>query len=96
MGAEGIGNRGGLDFGLVAGGSTPFGTNEFSLNAVDIRLSLSSPVADMSCVTNGSYVEFGSDYLYVPVPEPNTWMTAAMAFASIAASKRRLGRAAKR
>jgi hypothetical protein len=61
---------GGLDFGLVAAGSSPFGNNEFILDCVDIRLNLSAPLADLGFLENGSYVEFGSDYRYVPVPEP--------------------------
>jgi len=92
---EGTGNRDGLDYGLVAAGSTSFGNSKFILDAVDIRLSLSAPLADLSFLAKGSYVEFGSDYLYVPVPEPSSWMLGGLAFAAIAVFKRRFGKAAK-
>jgi hypothetical protein len=84
---EGTGNRTGLDYGLVAPGSSAFGTNEFILDCVEIRLALSSPLSDLSFLANGSYVEFGSDFLYTPVPEPGTWAMAALAITAIVARR---------
>jgi hypothetical protein len=75
-GATGL--PGGLDYGLVAMSSTSFGMQEFVQHAVDIRLSLSQPLTDMSFLNKGSYVEFGSDHAYVPVPEPAAIALAAL------------------
>lgn len=60
---------GGLDYALVAAGSSAFGNNEFILDSVVIKLDLDSPLANLDFLSKGSYVEFGSDHLYV-VPEP--------------------------
>jgi hypothetical protein len=62
---------GGLDYGLVAAGSTAFGNNDFILDSVIIKLTLDNPVSNLDFLRKGSYVEFGSDHLYV-VPEPAT------------------------
>jgi hypothetical protein len=61
----GTGLPGGLEFGLVATGSTPFGNSEFIRNGIKILLDLSSPLANLDFLENGTYVEFGSDYSYV-------------------------------
>ncbi len=62
---------GGLDYGLVATGSTAFGNSDFILDSVVIKLTLNNPLTNLDFLGNGSYVEFGSDHLYV-VPEPAT------------------------
>ena len=68
---------GGLDFSLVASGSNAFGNSSFILDTLVLTLTLSEDLADLSFLANGSYVEFGSDFLYVPdrppvIPEPTT------------------------
>lgn len=77
---------GGLDFGLVAAGSGPFGNNRFILSSITLTLDLSAALGNLDFLNDGSYVEFGSDFSYVPgvrndddedddnpvVPEPGT------------------------
>jgi len=67
----------GLEWGLVPSHSSDLGSDRiFVQNSVVLTLRLSAPIADTSFVTTRSYVEFGSDYLYVPaddmtpMPEP--------------------------
>lgn len=90
--AGGVG--GGLDFGLVAPTSSGFGGSHFVLDSVEIRLSLNSALADLSFLESGSYVEFGSDHLYVPggttfiVPEPSVGIAGA-ALLALAGIRRR-------
>lgn len=52
---------GGLDFGLVAARSSAFGKKKFIRSWVVIDLMLSQEITDLSFLTTGSYVEFGSD-----------------------------------
>lgn len=57
----GSGLPGGLDFGLVAAGSSAFGKKNFIRSSIVIDLMLSQEITDLSFLTTGSYVEFGSD-----------------------------------
>jgi hypothetical protein len=77
---------GGLDFGLVASGSTGFGNNNFVLSSVKILLNLSGAgLTDLSFLDKGSYVEFGSDYSYVGgLPEHKDDVRTAPELASVA------------
>lgn len=82
---------GGLDYGLVATSSTPFGNNHFLENSVSLRLTLSAPLADLSFLNNGSYIEFGSDNVYVPnIPEPTATTLATLTAAGLAIVARRI------
>ena len=67
---------GGLNFGLVAPGSTAFGRKKFIRDGVDVTLHLDHPLRGLSFLRSGSYVEFGSDHAFVPgsaaIPEPST------------------------
>jgi hypothetical protein len=57
---------GGLDFGLVAAGSTAFGNNKFILDSIKITLNFDAVIPNLDFLEdNGSYVEFGSNYAYV-------------------------------
>jgi hypothetical protein len=73
---------GGLNWGLVPNDSQDIGNNAFFVqNSILLTLALSQPLTDLSFLADGSYVEFGSDHLYVPgtpetpptpVPEPTS------------------------
>jgi hypothetical protein len=90
---------GGLEWGIVPDGSSDIGNGSFFVqNSVLLTLTLSAPLADLSFLVNGSYVEFGSDYLFVPdtpgtpVPEPATLLlvgTGALALVARARRRRR-------
>lgn len=66
---------GGLDFGLVAFGSSTFGNNDFIQDGVILDLTLDDDVNNLDFLSSGAYVEFGSDYAYVGgvIPEPSTF-----------------------
>ncbi len=89
---------GGLDFGLVGATSSPFGNNKFILDCVDLRLTLSAPLLNLSFLQGGSYVEFGSDFAFIPnvVPEPTTWALLVLGAAALPVWRRRLARTASR
>src|SRR5690606_36215691 len=55
----GSGLPGGLNYGLVAAGSSPFGGQNFILNSVVFTLNISADLLDLSFLQNGSYIEFG-------------------------------------
>lgn len=92
------GISGGLDYGLVATGSSPFGNSKFVLNAVEVRLFLSNPLTNLNFLNSGSYVEFGSDYAFVAgqnnsinIPAPGSFL-AGGALLAVVALRRRRGR----
>lgn len=81
---------GGLDYGLVAQGSTGFGVQDFILDSIIITLFVDTPLADLSFLSRGSYVEFGSDFSYVPaVPEPATLILMGGGLVALAAKRKR-------
>jgi hypothetical protein len=57
---------GGLKYGIVASGSPGFGGGVFILDSVVLTLTLSEGISGLGFLENGSYVEFGSDFAYVP------------------------------
>ncbi len=92
------GISGGLDYGLVAPGSTAFGNSKYVLDAVELRLFLSNPLTDLNFLNSGSYVEFGSDYAFVAgqnnsinIPEPGSFLAGGLLL-GVAALRRRRGR----
>lgn len=75
-GATGIANNG-LNYGLVADGTRDIGNGRiFIQDSVLLTLTLSESLPDLSFLTSGSYVEFGSDDVFVParssIPEPSS------------------------
>lgn len=69
FGGGGIANNG-LEWGLVPFNSLDHGDRKvFVQNSVLFTLQLSAPLTDTSFLANGTYVEFGSDHLYVPGTE---------------------------
>jgi len=87
------GLSGGLDFGGIASGSSPFGSSDFVLNTVVITLILDTEYHDLSFLSNGSYVEFGSDYAYVPgkhTPEPATLLLMGCGLVGLSAMGRKV------
>ncbi|MCL5270684.1 MAG: PEP-CTERM sorting domain-containing protein, partial [bacterium] len=86
---------GGLDFGLVAAGSTPFGNSSFILDSIIIDLALDQSLLNLDFLNQGSYVEFGSDYLYVPpvIPEPATLSLVALGLGIAGFARRRMATA---
>lgn len=90
---------GGLTWGLVPNGSSDIGNNQtFIQNSILLTLSLSAPLADLSFLDSGSYVEFGSDYQNVPgtpetpntpIPEPTSLLLVGTGAVLLAARARR-------
>ncbi len=82
------GLRGGLNFGLVAPGSTGFGNKKYIQDGVDVTLYLDDPLGGLSFLNSGSYVEFGSDHAFLPgsaaIPEPATIFLLSAGFAGVA------------
>lgn len=65
-GVSGAGATGGLEPGILATGTPVFGDkSKYVMNSLLFTVNLSSPLTSLNFLTNGSYVEFGSDVQFV-------------------------------
>jgi hypothetical protein len=62
----GSGVPGGLDYGLLPAGYAVFGNSPFIFTSIVLSLNVTAPLSSLAFLNNGTYVEFGSDYMFVP------------------------------